>query len=497
MKKILLLLLTVGCSMLAVAQKEKKFKAQFPDGTSAEFAILADAPNEVALVHAENNGKARMEIPSVINHKQKDYQIKVVAKFSLKDCDENLRELIIPSTVREIETSLFIDTSALSVVGTAVIKYYTFGLGGKRKRKSNLHDIELTNLQIGRGVKIIAEDAFMTYCNVFNTKKTSEPLKAHFSELPDYVGPENAAYYGLTELYVKEYWDKKGGYVDYGGHASVNNTNSRPQSSSIVTSRSDIDINIPNNPETNKKTFALIFANEEYQRESRVDFALNDGRTFRTYCRQVLGLPEKNIHYVENATLNTFIFELDWVKNVCDAFNGTADVIIYYAGHGIPDETNGKAYLLPSDGSGKNTRTCLSLDDFYKTVGTMKARHITIFLDACFSGAQRNGAMQTAARGVAIKAKPGMVSQGNMIVFSAATGDETAYSYKEKGHGLFTYFLLKKLKESKGNATLGELRDYINTNVRQHSIVENGKSQTPTVTQSRLLQRTWRALKLK
>ena len=139
-------------------------------------------------------------------------------------------------------------------------------------------------------------------------------------------------------------------------------------------------------------------------------------------------------------------------------------------------------WVIESDGSGKNTRTCLSLDDFYKTVGTMKARHITIFLDACFSGAQRNGAMQTAARGVAIKAKPGMVSQGNMIVFSAATGDETAYSYKEKGHGLFTYFLLKKLKESKGNATLGELRDYINTNVRQHSIVENGKSKTQTGT---------------
>ena len=84
-----------------------------------------------------------------------------------------------------------------------------------------------------------------------------------------------------------------------------------------------------------------------------------------------------------------------------------------------------------------------------------------------------------------------------MVVFSAATGDETAYSYKEKGHGLFTYFLLKKLKESKGNTTLGELRDYINSNVRQHSIVENGKSQTPTVTQSKLLQQSWRELKLK
>ena len=172
-------------------------------------------------------------------------------------------------------------------------------------------------------------------------------------------------------------------------------------------------------------------------------------------------------------------------------------MIIYYAGHGVPDETTGKAYLLPTDGSGQNTRTCLSLDDFYKTISTLKARQITVFLDACFSGAKRNGEMQTAARGVAIKAKASTVPQGKMVIFSAATGDETAYSYKEKGHGLFTYFLLKKLKESKGNVTLGELGDYVTQEVRRYSIVENGKSQTPTITQSKTLPQTWRSKKLK
>ena len=80
--------------------------------------------------------------------------------------------------------------------------------------------------------------------------------------------------------------------------------------------------------------------------------------------------------------------------------------------------------------------------------------------------------MLASARGVALKAK-GDVPQGNMVVFSAASGDETAYPYKEKGHGLFTYFLLKKLQESKGDCTLGELGEYIQTNVRQQSVVIN------------------------
>lgn len=84
-----------------------------------------------------------------------------------------------------------------------------------------------------------------------------------------------------------------------------------------------------------------------------------------------------------------------------------------------------------------------------------------------------------------------------MVVFSAASGDETAYPYKEKGHGLFTYFLLKKLQESKGNCTLGELGEYIQTNVRQQSVVVNRKSQTPTVVPSANIANDWKNLKLR
>lgn len=88
--------------------------------------------------------------------------------------------------------------------------------------------------------------------------------------------------------------------------------------------------------------------------------------------------------------------------------------------------------------------------------------------------------MMTSARGVAIKVKQ-EVPQGNMVVFTAAQGDETAYQYKEKGHGMFTYFLLKKLQETKGEATLGELSEYVTSEVKKASLLNNNKSQTPSV----------------
>ena len=101
--------------------------------------------------------------------------------------------------------------------------------------------------------------------------------------------------------------------------------------------------------------------------------------------------------------------------------------------------------------------------------------------------------MLASARGVAIKARADAPT-GEMVVFSAAQGDETAYPYREKGHGLFTYYLLKKLQQSKGNVTYGELGDYITEQVGRTAIVENSKPQTPTVTVAPALAQTWKNL---
>ena len=279
-------------------------------------------------------------------------------------------------------------------------------------------------------------------------------------------------------------------------HSSSQRGNQTISTVNLNIGKSDVDVNIPVSRNSNDKTFAVIIANENYQRESQVMFAINDGETFKKYCLQTLALPEKNIRFVPDATLNNIRAEINWISGVANAFNGEASIIFYYAGHGIPDESSKTAYLLPMDGYGSDIATGYKLDDLYKQLGALPAKRITVFMDACFSGAQRSGDMLASARGVALKTSQGKPS-GNMVVFSAAQGDETAYPYQEKGHGLFTYFLLKKLQESKGDVTLGELSFYITTSVRQQSIVVNGKSQTPEVIPSATLFDKWQEMKLK
>jgi len=259
---------------------------------------------------------------------------------------------------------------------------------------------------------------------------------------------------------------------------------------------SDVASNIPTTGARNENTFAVIIANENYHEESKVEFAKNDGETFKKYCIQTLGLPANNVKFIADATLNNILREINWLNQIAEAYKGEASIIFYYAGHGIPDESTKTSYLLPVDGFGSDVKSGYSLERLYQTLGKMNVKSVIVFMDACFSGAQRSGEMMVAARGIAIKTTQGE-PVGNMVVFSAAQGDETAFPYREKGHGMFTYFLLKKLQETKGESTLGELSDYITDNVKKQSIVVNRKSQTPTVTPSATMAEKWKGMKLK
>jgi len=258
----------------------------------------------------------------------------------------------------------------------------------------------------------------------------------------------------------------------------------------------EVDTKIISTPTNNKNTFAIIIGNEKYKNEVDVPFANNDSKIFSQYVEKTLGVPHDQIRLIENAGYNDIRIAINWLIQAMTVCRGKGKAIVYYAGHGIPNESDLSAYLLPVDGIGNDPGSAYSLKDLYDKLSSVEAQSITIFLDACFSGSKREGGMLASARGVALKVKQ-YAPKGNMVVFSAAQGDETAYPYKDKHHGMFTYFLLKKLQETKGEVTLGELSDYLIEEVGRLSFVKNGKMQTPTTNPSTSLLGIWRKMKLK
>ena len=123
-----------------------------------------------------------------------------------------------------------------------------------------------------------------------------------------------------------------------------------------------------------------------------------------------------------------------------------------------------------------------------KDLNKFPSQKITVFIDACFSGGARNQGL-IAMKGVKIKPKEETIA-GNMVVFASSSGNESSGVYREQQHGYFTYFLLKKLQETKGSLTYKELADYLEYNVKKETGL-SGKIQTPQVNVSSSLADSW------
>ncbi len=242
-----------------------------------------------------------------------------------------------------------------------------------------------------------------------------------------------------------------------------------------------------------ENTFALIIANEQYDMAVNVDNATNDGLAFKEYCLRTLGIPNDNIKYASNLSFGRMKKTVNDMLELVDMMDGKGNLIIYYAGHGIPDNKTKDAFLMPVDADGTDTEVCMSLTGLYSQINSKRLNQCVVFLDACFSGAQRGGDMIVAARGVRLKPKEA-APEGKTIVFSATSGDQAAFSHKEEKHGLFTYYLLKKFQESKGNVSLGELAEYLTEKVGFESRRINNSPQTPTVMVAPGLTDKWKKL---
>jgi hypothetical protein len=264
----------------------------------------------------------------------------------------------------------------------------------------------------------------------------------------------------------------------------------------------DVDKNIPDNVNSNTNRYALIFGNEDYasnqsglQSEANVDFARNDAKIFKEYCLKTLGIPEENIMYKTDATSGAMKQNIDKLSKLIKNSDGNLEVVFYYAGHGFPDEKTQEAYIIPVDVSGADLSSAIKLNDVYQSLTEFPSTRILFFLDACFSGGARNQPL-LAARGVKIKPKETTL-RGNTVVFSASSKDQVSLPYKDKSHGMFTYFLLKKIQETKGDISLKELSDYINKTVSFESVKQNSKEQNPQTQVSSEINTTWESLKLK
>ncbi|MEM9846448.1 MAG: caspase family protein [Bacteroidota bacterium] len=264
---------------------------------------------------------------------------------------------------------------------------------------------------------------------------------------------------------------------------------------------SAVDNNIPLSNKQYPYRFALIIGNEDYTSQQlelnsqvNVDFARNDASAFKAYAMRILGIPERNIVFILDATLGKMNQAISKMNLIAKNTKGQADIFIYYAGHGLPDETSKEPYLIPVDVSGKYAKEGIKLQDLYEKLTTHSTKRVTVFLDACFSGGARNQGL-IASRGIRIRPKENLLA-GNLVVFSSSSGSESSFPLQEEAHGLFTYYLLKKLQETKGKLSYKALADYLSDNITLQSVLLNDREQTPQTNVSPAVSDTWESWKI-
>lgn len=264
----------------------------------------------------------------------------------------------------------------------------------------------------------------------------------------------------------------------------------------IATLTSAVDKNIPETAKKYSNRFALIIGNENYtdyqlglSSEMNVAYACNDASVFRQYAEKVLGIDDNNIFFITDATAGKMNQEINRVVALLKRIGSNAELLFYYAGHGLPDESTHIPYLIPIDVSAANLASAIKLGDIYEKLAETGAGRITVFLDACFTGGGRESGL-LAARSVKVKPKDDLIF-GNMVVFTASSGEQSSLPNQAEKHGMFTYFLLKKLQETNGNISYGDLADYLKREVSIESIRKNSKEQDPSVLISSQIENYW------
>jgi hypothetical protein len=342
-------------------------------------------------------------------------------------------------------------------------------------------NLNITKTSTISGVSSVGELHIMSNLMVGISEKDTLTISSFNKQTSDKIGIQ-----GLS----------KAGVLQIGTVSSSKTVQTPLEKKEKETSGIDVDVEIPHTDRYHKFTYALIIGNEDYHsyqsdlsEEVDVDFARHDARIFKKYCHLTLGIPEKNITLLIDARAIDMHRAINKLSLLAKATRGKGEFLVYYAGHGLPDEKTKEPYLLPVDVSGKDLQFAIQLRDLYDKLTKYPTERVTVFLDACFSGGAREQGLVT-YRGVKISPKKQKL-KGNLIVFTAASGQQASLPYREKQHGMFTYFLLKKLKKTKGKLTYGELAQFLISEVSINSLLINEKEQTPYVNYNPSIDRNW------
>lgn len=237
------------------------------------------------------------------------------------------------------------------------------------------------------------------------------------------------------------------------------------------------DVDQPPPVGARRRGHAVIIGIERYRQQlPKADYAASDAGVMAKYAATALGYPEENIALLTNDSATKGDFEKYFDRWLPNRVEKDDEVFVYFSGHGSPNPKNGDAYLVPFDGDPTYLdETGFPLKRLYAALAKLPAKKIIVTLDSCFSGAGGRSILSKGARPLVLKRAE--TAPAGITVLSASASEQISNTYDEQGHGLFTYFLLKGLKER--GADLRSAFDYAKPQVSKMARRQYNADQEP------------------
>ena len=232
-----------------------------------------------------------------------------------------------------------------------------------------------------------------------------------------------------------------------------------------------------------KDAVAVVIGIADYRSLPKAEYANDDARAFYDYAIRALGVKPENIKLLvdsdaeEAEILKTF---RTWVPS---RVKSTTDVYVYYSGHGLPTQDGQGLYLLPPRADREVIDdTAIPFSKINAALQLAKARSVTIFMDACYSGQARSGeTLVASARPISLRTENRLFPDG-FTVITASQHDQISSSSPDLQHGIFSYYLMRGMEgdadaNKDGKITLGEMQAYLAENVGRQAAMMSRKQE--------------------
>lgn len=208
---------------------------------------------------------------------------------------------------------------------------------------------------------------------------------------------------------------------------------------------------------------ALVIGIDAYRHLQPLDSAVKDARAIAELLRSAYGM---QVQLLTDSTRADIVEMLDDYRGRLGADD---NLLIYYAGHGWLDTEADKGFWLPIDASADKRTNWVSNDTVRDALRALKAKHVLVVADSCFSGTlTRSGAGVRAGRGRDYVER--MARLKARQVLTSGSLEPVADSGKS-GHSPFASALMTALRENTGildaTSLFAELRRPVALNSEQ------------------------------